>query len=459
VAAALGVLGVVLSISLMEGVWTWLLAAGISEIAGQVHPPVAAIGLVLMAGWVAARLTDMAHLSVERRRWLLVGGGLALCLIAGTVHAGLLHPLQLFFGHQEPDYRGAGVLVVLLTAYLWGRGLALAPRVNRARVLNHIGISASGLVAVLVFLPLVDVVQWAGLGAVLACFLLAIAALLLDQLSGVESRQLTRLQWASIAAASAILLVLGGAVLAGFFSSGALGVVGGAAGQLGRYALPVTDAMLLGAGYLAHYLALFFVWVGELFGADAEAITRAMEAAEETRPRFEQEATPAPPEFLTLFVTLSLTLIFALIAISIFYRLAGRIGRRRDDDVREQRDSAAGGGLLELLRGIRHGIGNIRGEEARIPGDPRSAIRYHYRAFQTLLARAGLPRSAAQTALEYKESLRQPIPGASEPIATLSDAYIVARYAGPDVPLPDPGPAGESVMRVRDSLREQDSGR
>jgi hypothetical protein len=241
----------------MEGVWAWLLAASISEVAGQVHPPIAAIGSALFAGWITARSADLAGLSIEQRRWLLVGGGLGLSLVAGTVHAGLLQPLQLFFGHQDPDYRGAGIIVVLLTVYLWGRGLALAPRINRARVLNHIGVSASALVAVLVFLPLVDVVQRAGLGAVLACFLLAIAALLLDQLAGVESRQLTRLHWASIAAGSAILLLLGGAVVAGVFSSGALGMVGVAAGRLGRFALPVTDSILLGAGYLAHYMALF----------------------------------------------------------------------------------------------------------------------------------------------------------------------------------------------------------
>jgi hypothetical protein len=204
-------------------------------------------------------------------------------------------------------------------------------------------------------------------------------------------------------------------------------------------------------------MALFFVWIGELFGADAEVITRAMEAAEDVRPRFDQEATPAPPEFLTLFVSVSLTLLFSLIAISIFYRLAGRLGRHRDDGVREQRGSTAGGGLLDLVRGIGRGIANIHGDDARVPGDPRDAIRHHYRAFQTLLARAGLPRAAAQTPWEYRESLRQPLPGADEPVSTLSDAYMIARYAGPDVPLPDPHRAGESVARVKERLREQDS--
>jgi len=456
-AGALGILGVVLSISLMEGIWVWLVVAAISEVGGQVHPPLAAVGLVLFAGWFTARASAMAGLSLERRRWLLAGGGLALSLSAGTIHAGLVHPAQLILGHPEPDYRGVGIVAVLVTAYLWGRGLGLAPRVNRARVLNHIGISATAMVVVFLFLPLVLIVQEAGLGAVVACFLLAVAALLLDQLAGVESRQLTRLHWASIGAGSAILLVLGGGVLAGVFSSGALGVFGAAAGRVGRFALPVTDAVLLAAGYLAHYFALFFVWVGELFGADADAVIRGMQAAEENRPRFDEDPTPAPPEFLALFVAISLTLLFTLLAVWIFYRLVGRMGGRRDDDVREARARAAGGGLGDLVRGMWGSLSGPRGDAAPDSGDPRNAIRRHYRAFQTLLVRANLPRAAAQTPREYQETLRQPLPGATQPVAQLTDAYMLARYAGPDVALPDPGPVGESVTRVRDALREQDS--
>src|SRR5207245_7004023 len=130
-----------------------------AEVAGQSNPSMGFVGLILFGAWLSARLLAMNHVSVDRQRWVLIGGGIALALMAGTIQAGVLIPLQLIIGSYTPDLRGAGVVLLMLVAYLWGRGLALATDLNRDRVIGHIALSASALAAVLVFLPLTTAVQ------------------------------------------------------------------------------------------------------------------------------------------------------------------------------------------------------------------------------------------------------------------------------------------------------------
>src|SRR5690349_7178100 len=103
-ASALGIIGVVLSVSLLEGLWAWVWVAAASEVAEQVHPPLLLVGLVLAAAWLCARLLLLADVPLERRRAILIGAGLALALTAATVHAGLVVPFQLVFGHYTPDF-------------------------------------------------------------------------------------------------------------------------------------------------------------------------------------------------------------------------------------------------------------------------------------------------------------------------------------------------------------------
>src|SRR5438132_5770512 len=125
VSSALAVIGVVLCLSLLEGTWGWLLASAAAEVSDQVSPPpFLVIGLILFIAWFVARATVIAQVPLDTRRWILTGGGVVLAAAAGTIQAGLIHPLQLVLGRYEPDYRGAGVAVLVVVAYLWGRGLA-----------------------------------------------------------------------------------------------------------------------------------------------------------------------------------------------------------------------------------------------------------------------------------------------------------------------------------------------
>lgn len=455
VLGALGIIGVVICVSFLEGTWVWFLAAAIAEVAGQAHPSVALMGLVLGVAWLAARITEIVQLPLERRRWLLVGGGITLALVMGTVQAGLLLPVQLVVGYYTPDYRGAGIVLLLLAAYLWGRGLWLAMRVNRERVIGHIGISASALAAVLLLLPLSDVVQGLGLAVVTVSFLFAIAGLLLAQLEDVEFRQLTPLQWISAGAGAIIAVVLAGLMLTGALTSGLLSVITRPLVGVARFASPVVDAVLMAAGYLAQYLSYLFRWLGEIFGGDPEAVRRGAQQAEAERPLIDPNVTPAAPEIFTAIVAVSLTLLCTAIAVTIFYRLVARIWDKDAQDVIELR-SAEDGGPGAALRGLLDRFFHRDGEEPGADGDPREAIRRQYRAFQVLMARANLPRGASQTPHEYRQSLAVAVPPADPHVGEVTDAYVVARYAPAEAPLADPEAIRRAVARIRENLRDMD---
>src|SRR5205823_4456851 len=97
--------------------------------------------------------------------------------------------------------------------------------IGREKVLNHVIVSGAGLTVVLVALPLTEAIRGLGLVEVICLFLVSVAALLLVQLSGVESRRWSRLHWASVAGGACALVLLSGAFLTGAFSSESLGLL------------------------------------------------------------------------------------------------------------------------------------------------------------------------------------------------------------------------------------------
>ena len=139
------VLAATLAASLLEGTWAWMLVAAISEVVGQAHPSRAGVALILMLAWVAARVLAAVGIALDRRRQILVAAGLLLATAAGTIQAGLLTPIHLVFGDHNPDFRAAGIVLFILTAYLWARGLWLAVHVTRRRLINHLVATTSAL--------------------------------------------------------------------------------------------------------------------------------------------------------------------------------------------------------------------------------------------------------------------------------------------------------------------------
>ena len=350
-ANALGIFGVLFGLSMLEGMWTWLLVASISEVATQNPPALLFFSVVLLAAWLLGRVLALANLELERRRTILLIGGLGLALAVGTVHAGLLHPLQLIFGQFTPDLRGAGIAALVAVVYLWGRGLALLGPTTRERVLHHVGSSAAGLAAVLVILPLTETVREQGLTLVVASFVVGVGCLLLVRLAGVESRQLTRLQWTGVGAGAILLLIVAAAMVTGTFSSGGLALFGQGLAEASRAVSPFTNVVLLAAGYFAQYLNYLFRWLSEVFGSDPEAIQRGVENAEATRPEFDPDPG-SPPELLAMLVAVFVTFMFIAVVVLIYRRLIRRAVNGSDEEIEEVRGSIGGGGLAALLRGV-----------------------------------------------------------------------------------------------------------
>ncbi len=451
--SAIGALGAAICASLLEGAWTWLLAAALSEVAGQIAPSPVYQGSVLLAAWFSARALEIRKIDLEQRRRILVVAGIALALIAGTMHSGLVFPTELVFGRPNPDMRGAGITVVLLSAYLWGRGLALARGIDRDRIGNHVAVSATGLILVLMFLPLTTTVQRDGMLVVGISFLLGTASLTFLQIAGTESRRLSPLQWTSLVTATSVILTIAAAVITGAFSFARLDVLQGAFGAIARWASPVTDAILLAAGHATEYLAYLFRALGQMFGVDQAIIRRAVERAEQERPEFDpNEAIGSPPEIMVLFVAIFLSTITLGIMFWIYYRLVGRL-RSRDSLASRERARVQGPSPFDALRSALGRLWQPGDGEGPAPADPRAAIRHHYRRFQVLLARADLPRRTSQTPEEYERTLRGPLASSETQLVEITEAYVLARYAGANAKLPDAARVGAAVDELRTALR------
>ncbi len=451
-AGAIAIIAVALCISAVEGLWVWLLATAIAEVAGQGSPSIPLVCLVLFTAWFVTRVLALVDAPTHLRRWVLIGGGLTVALIAGTIQSGLLLPLQLLFGTYTPDLRGAGIGLLLLVSYLWGRGLWLGREVTRDRVTRHIAISATALITVLVFLPLSTVVQESGLETVIGCFTLAAASLLLVQAAGVESRELTPTRWAIIAGGSLILVVIAGAALTGALSSGILIWIAGGLSALGHRLSPVTDGILLALGHVADRLAVAMRWLAVVFGVDQSHVLQNVRVAEEARPLIDQEGQDGPPGVMVIGVAIFLTAFFAAVAIVIFLRLVGSGPDGDEDDVQETREGLGGGsgirGLFGRLPGFKHAISDL---DAR---DARAAIRLQYRRFQIYMARAGVPRGSSETAGEFGSALSRIMPTVENDLQRIAREYAVARYSPPTTASPDSEEFEQAVRRVRSALAD-----
>jgi hypothetical protein len=453
-AQAVALLAVLLSVSFLEGLWVWLLTASLSELEGQAPPSFFVLALVTFAAWLTSRTLALSSLSLAQRRTILVGGGLGFALLATTVHAGLAVPLQLVIGHHEPDYRGSGVAVGLFIAYLWARGLALAVRANRPQIINHVIVSTFVLANILFLMPLAHPVRNWGLGVVIGSFFAAVLALLLIQTAESESKQLSKAQWFGLTAAAGAGMVVCAVIFTGILANGLPQSIGETFGSVARTATPVTNAALLAVGYAAHYLTLFVLYLKALHGGDPEAVTRSQQEAEQSRFKLENDNSYGPPEIMTLVAILAVVGLFLWWLSTVLSRLVIQAGRRERLAGSMSRVSVREGDLMD---GIRDALGRIPGLGSSDGLSGRGAdIRRHYRAFQALMARAQLPREAAQTAGEYQDRLGRQLPRARTAIAAISESYEIARYAGPQTPLPDAREMENALREVRSVLQSEE---
>jgi len=220
----------------------------------------------------------------------------------------------------------------------------------------------------------------------------------------------------------------------------------------GRFMQPLTDALLLGLGYMTDGLARSFIWLADRFGVDGEAVAQSMRAAQEARPQFDEQSQQGAPAFLAVFVAIFCTFFFGAILILVFHRLIGRIGLSDDDAIQETRSrTGRRGGLRDLFRFGGHRPEDDHDLDTR---DSRQAIRLHYRRFQLLMARAGLPRRSAETPQEYQQGLAWLMPIAGSDLETITSSYDIARYAEPGATLPAVDEVDHAIQRLRSTVRE-----
>ncbi|MSQ23051.1 MAG: DUF4129 domain-containing protein [Chloroflexi bacterium] len=454
-ARTLSLIAVVLTASLLEGLWAWLLGAALSEFDGQSPPVLPLLIAIPFTGWLLARVLTVSRVRATRRLGILVAGGFLLAFTAATVHAGLLVPLQLILGHPDPDYRGSAVVIGILVGYLWARGLGLAAHVDRRQVVSHIVITTFALANILLVLPLTLRVRESGIEIVAASFCAALLALLLVQSAEAESHELSKLQWSGLAAGAATVILIGAGILTGILtgilSSGIQLNIGQAFAVIGNFASPITNGVLLGVGYAAMYLTYFLLWLRYLYGADPQAAQRAQQEAEAARPEFNAEGPYGPPEIMTLFTVLVVVGLLAWWAASVYARLAQAPEIRKGSDVRETRQTGHLDGLFDALGRIPI-LGSL---SDRLIG--RTAeIRRHYRTFQGMMARASIPRAISETPEEYRRAVVRHLPGATAPVSMITDAYSVARYADPNADLADPKDMAQALHELRTILQTEE---
>jgi len=450
VARTAGVFGVVLSVSVLEGLWAWLWSAAIAEVAGQGAPSLVPIALWMFIAWLAARILTQVPTSLDRRRLIVIGGGIALAVAGGTIQSGFLQPFQFFVGGQSPDLRGAGVALMLPLIYLWGRGLALSSHVSRERVLNHIASAAVALIAILLFLPLTTTVLQDGLPVVVSAFLLAVLALLLTQLAEAESHKLTRLQWAAIAATGIVIVVIGSSIVTGSLSSTVLGMLHDTMGRTAAFLSPLSFLVFFGAGLLAQYLVQAIQWAAAISGQDPTQLLQAVQQAENSHPNIDAGTDYGPPELVGVFVSLMVTVLILVVVVTIFYRVVYRRHGEDEEAVTEAREHAQGDGWLSALRRLWGGSGQA---DKDLGQDERGAIRRQYREFQRILADADHPRAPSQTATEYQVALARELPAIDAPASQLTELYEVARYAATDSEAPSSAAAHHAFAEVRAMLQ------
>jgi hypothetical protein len=149
--------------------------------------------------------------------------------------------------------------------------------------------------------------------------------------------------------------------------------------------------------------------------------------------RRQQEALDGLPPWLGVALQVFCGLVPVLLLVALLLLSRRRARRRRGAD--EERESLwSWSGLASDLRGMFKRKAPQRAETlrdvlARLRGsDPASRIRRSYIRLLLLGEERGTPRAAPQTPREYAGDAAGSLPGAAQPIGTLTDAYERARY-------------------------------
>jgi len=353
----------------------------------------------------------------------------------------------------------ASLVVIVTAALLWGRGMAASWNSYRELFRGFL----VGVV-VLGFLMLVTDASswerigmsiWGTLGAFLVSALMSLAMMGAYEVLSVErfssGRSLTLSRHWLMAAGSVMLAV----VVLGWVTAQVL--TPGAVGGLLELLSPIWILLRTILSYIILGIAYVIFWaIGPLLDLlKVQESGRWEQATEGLRETLENELefpepTPAEPN-MALQMILRVALLVVIIGgiALLFYLLYRRRRQRKAIVVADEREFVFSGELLN--RQIRDMLGRVRRAPSPLPfldvtgEDPRYVIRRLYQRWLARMRDLGHARSPALTPLSYARVLSDLVGSERKALGTLTDAYLVARYA------PDP-PTQEQVDAARRAL-------
>ncbi len=347
---------------------------------------------------------------------------------------------------------------VMLLVYLWARAIHLA---NRSLSAESVGFSfRSGVVILVVSAFLIRLFVNLDMPVfVVAFFFFALVAVALARIEAVSLLPnsspvpFSGFWIGTTVGAVAILALLGIAAL-GFLYAGGLRLIL----RLLFPVLLVFQILIAGLGVL---FLMLIEWVLAQFSLDLMDFGQGLR---EALSRLGQLLTMAPPPsepgdiqnqllilgILQAVITIAIpAAMIALVVLVTWRRLQKRRGQTQSEETRESLLSAGAvaRNLQAMLQSGLDRLGDLAGHLSRFgPGSRFLAaisIRRIYANVVRLATEAGYPRAEAQTPYEYLPTLCKALPGSEEDVATITEAYVNARYGlVPDSP--------QELQRIRD---------
>ena len=437
----------------MRTMWVWLLihmwSAWIQETRGDMLTLPTVFGLL-------AGSTLMAQVAAYRvrRDWaaalLVVATGLAAVALTLYLQFGAGTPLfGVAWGAAAAADPLAAFVTAIVVALLWRWGILS----GRDRV-YYDTYGANFSLGVYVLAPLAAISYAShvipptqALFTLLFFFALGLGALAIasvqttrrfERKRSEQTFALSRYWLGTVVAVIAVLLVAA-LVLGQLFTPGVVDRLMGAVGLL----LELVARVLVWAIMIVTYpIFMLFEWLGRLIGRPQankdEQPQLQMPSFTDQFQNMQQEPAGVSPEVYAILRIVAAILTVGIIVL-LFVLAYRRFREYRDEDVEETRELILSKDLLlEQLGGL---FGRRRQKAvpavdpyARIRGDdPADRIRRTYQSLLAWAAAQGMPRQPSLTVVEYGRVIENALPVYREPIATITAAYLQARYGGGQV--------------------------
>ena len=151
------------------------------------------------------------------------------------------------------------------------------------------------------------------------------------------------------------------------------------------------------------------------------------------------EAAGISPALLMALRIIGITVLVVGIAL-LFYMAYRRRKKRNGTRAADERESVLSGDLL--TQQLRDFLASLRRKPAISPfvplrgEDPRLVVRRLYQSMLRRMSTLGHARAPEVTPRAYARRLEDVLPGEDQAVSTLTEAYMVARYA-PEPPTPE----------------------